>query len=359
MSSSDQRFRERLRAHAIGLVRPPAHAEIVPVPLDYEACSPELDTVLRDRTGASRVSRAVNRGAEPFGYYRFDRRDSPPLFGKVVDAEALPLQLAADALARSLASRGVATSMLEPADAQEVRPGAFLLTYPYVSGRLPQPDIGQCTAIGRALAGLHQALLTIPDANLIRCRAQQHRETLAEAVPLLRRVGLPRALAEAALRWSETWRMSGEIADAVGQPVHGDIHPGNLIVRGGGDSVVILDFEDATRSFDEVGLDLARLIERLFMLRLDEIGEDLALAGTKALVQGYLLHGGQRPFASLESARRQMRSGVVSAVLSLSRVAAAGRPVPAAEIRKFDTLASLHEDGTVLQRLARAGALGF
>lgn len=56
------------------------------------------------------------------------------------------------------------------------------------------------------------------------------------------------------------------------QPIHGDLHPGNISIHENDGRIVFFDFETATSSYHSIIADLAKAMIRLFLMvrRLDD-----------------------------------------------------------------------------------------
>jgi Ser/Thr protein kinase RdoA (MazF antagonist) len=239
----------------------PAHEGLVPEPLAWGEAAGEWAGRIAAAADAARVERALRPKPEPRGYYRLTARaNGARYFGKVVAAADAPRQWAAQQLSDRAAAAGIPAqrSVAAPRDLGD---GFALLLCEWVDGRFATPSEAELAALGGVVASLH---------GFLRGEARDGRgpdpwdrlERLASSTR-------PSPQASAVL--ADLLRRRGEVEAQLAvasQPIHNDLHAGNVFFGAGAAVAAVLDWEEALHSAGCPLVDLGWVVERLCFVRL-------------------------------------------------------------------------------------------
>lgn len=161
-----------------------------------------------------------------------------------------------------------------------------------------QAKPGQPEAVARALAKVHQALVSFPQAARVRDRAVRRYKALADINLRLGRAledddlslfGPMQPWARKNLAWLRTmadnFRPIYHLEPAAGC-LHGEPHPANIIFTGQGQEAVLVDFEEAVHTFAPPQWDLAYFFQRLCLRDGPSPGEAEGRAAALATAYG-------------------------------------------------------------------------
>jgi Ser/Thr protein kinase RdoA (MazF antagonist) len=315
------------------VVDAPPHAGLSPVPLDYREATGEWARRIAQAAGAGLVERAVHSRAEPRGYYRITPAGGGPrLFGKVVSSADAPRL----ATAQRLSDKAVAAGIPAQRSASPPLPIGeeyALLLCEWIDGRFCTHLGVEMDSLGTTLARLHRFF---GDAGAREPRLGD--STAIEA--LARSPGLNEASAQAL---DDLLRRRDEVRAKLGsppQPIHNDLHPGNVLFDGEGQVAGVLDFEEALHSVGSPLVDLSWVIERFcFAARPPADAETLAAR----FIDAYRARAGScaAPSGTFLDAIR-WRSLSALAVLSGARLDDA--EAADAEWRKFEAILAASGD---------------
>jgi hypothetical protein len=323
------------------LPRPPAFAALRPpapvfVPAE-SAVAARLAMLFAPRASIFRLVTGAARADQGLaGYYRAERPGAPAVFLKVITEDELERARAIEALAAARPDEAPIARLL-PGWPREMEGGFFVLAYPFVGGRFANADEADLARVGRGIGRLHRALARMPQASQIR-EACAARLSLLEARRRALAVGqvafgpAPQRLARVAAKLSLG-------VERGGQPLHGDLNPGNILLPLDGADPVVLDLEDARHTFGPPRLDLALAIERFC---LDSADDRRVLSLVEALLQGYAATGAPLHFEDGELAHALLFVNL-RALCLLAELESRGERRPAEEWRKFLGLVAAHE----------------
>lgn len=272
------------------------------------------------------------QGDGPGGFYRLHPDDGgPALFLKVVTPERARALLAADRVAAWLAQQDLRTPTLLQAPIA-LDSGHLLLVHALIAGRFATPCAADLSAVGATLARLHGLLAAVPMAAGVQTASAARDQALHAArqdsvalAALDHRAEAVRARIAA---------RSPALPARRAQALHGDLNLGNLLISADGDAVP-LDFEDSLHNWHAPGVDLAMALERLVLVPCPDDEQALRLGGV--LLDAYRAHGGRLDWHAGELADT-LQALAVRALLLLSGLHGAGRPVARDEWDKFITL---------------------
>jgi Ser/Thr protein kinase RdoA (MazF antagonist) len=281
-------------------------------------------------------------------FFRVRRENGDLWFLKVLRGQDYAGVAAADTLAARLPRRcgAVAPSaVLQFEDGS----GRVAVVYPFIAARYAAAEPDDLSALGRAIAMLHEGLRESGDCRAIAERARARTERL---LATLRRNDGARNLSEALAFGGMEPEAAGALESGRAQVLHGDLNPGNILFDLDRGAIRFLDFEDARHSHGAPLLDLALPLERLCLLQ-----EDEATAVTLAalFLRAYADAAG---FAPVER-----KGALEAALLFINRRALAlmierheaGLETSPEEWRKFERLLRHHDARRdVIARIERA-----
>lgn len=244
------------------MIDAPAHEGLVPVPLAWGEAAGEWASRIAAAAGAVRVERALRPKPEPRGYYRLTARaDGARYFGKVVAAAEAPRQWAAQQLCDRAAAAGIPAqhSVAPPRDLGD---GFALLLCEWADGRFATPSEAELSALGGVVASLH---------GFLRGEARDGRGP-DPWDPLERLAGSRRPSPQASSALVDLLRRRSEIEAqfaVAAQPIHNDLHAGNVFFGAGEAVAAVLDWEEALHSAGCPLIDLGWVVERLCFVRRD------------------------------------------------------------------------------------------
>jgi Ser/Thr protein kinase RdoA (MazF antagonist) len=326
MMSAPESYLPRADAHA-----PLLAAQLVPQPV-----APAVEKMLRQNTGADGEILRLSATTGLEGTYCVGTGAACSII-KLMSGRHTEREAAVNALLTKLAADAPVVRAKEMR-LLDATCGLAMFVYPFIEANSPRPVAGDLARVGRLAAALHRSLAWL-DHSAIAAASAARLAMLRETAELLRsnsrKLGPePQLLAEIAA-WSWTWEAS--VAD---QPLHGDLHGGNILLGRDGTDVVI-DCEDVPHSFGPALLDLAFAMERLCLVPAQD--ETQACDGAAALFTGYL--GGRSAMlpgrrGDLAAALRFLnwRSLMILAALELR-----GETAPPSEWNKFFQLWSSAE----------------
>jgi Ser/Thr protein kinase RdoA (MazF antagonist) len=244
------------------MTRIPAHPGKEPLALQFSTLHGTRAMPLIRATGAALVERALHPTFFPLGYYRLSGGQlSKPVFAKILAAE----QMAREALACDLANRAASAGL--PALHSMGKTSAlddthYLMCWPWVDAHFYKGTTAELSNLGAALRRLHDFLRQqmTPEWETRGRRALdtawQSFENLVQATPLEAHIA-------SALRQLLQDRQGVDclLADQA-QPLHNDLHRGNVLFDDRGRVFAFLDFEEAIDSFASPWLDVSWVVER-------------------------------------------------------------------------------------------------
>jgi Ser/Thr protein kinase RdoA (MazF antagonist) len=236
---------------------------------------------MAELTGAVRVERAVHVCPAPLGYYRLTLGGSGQRrFGKVVAVEDAGRESAASLLAGAAAFAGV-PALRQLGGPAELDAEYRLFQWSWIDGTFATGSDAEMRALGRATGGLHRFL-----------RSRGRPAADGDATWAARWLTLDALAASGRLQGPVARRLDAFLSrgrevqaslmtDA--QPVHDDLHPGNVLFDEQGRVLALLDFEEALQSVGTPWIDLAWVVERFCLLGpRPEHAEDLAFCFLEA-----------------------------------------------------------------------------
>lgn len=201
----------------------------------------------------------------PLGYYRLGFADHAQVFAKVMRQEDAQVSWHAAHLAdRAAQARIPAPRLAGPVIALDAE--HCLIAQEWLPARFADGQPMQMRSLGTQLARLHAFLREdLPPSSGLGAHLQwqsswQRMETLAV------RALLPSAQAEALERLLRRRAWVQETLLSQDEPLHNDLHPGNILFTPTGHVRAFLDFEEALNARGNAWLDLAWVIERFCMI---------------------------------------------------------------------------------------------
>lgn len=315
--------------------------------LDIAALAPApVDAPLADSLAAAAgVAGTVYRLGPADGVDRFFRLDpcdgTPPLFIKVVPEAHAARQTAAGEVARFVAEREVLASPPLPDFPRPLGSEYALFAHRFVAGGPMHASEDALRMLGTTAARLHRALVGWPHPDHVRDEAERRRKLLAQTTAdvLSGRIRGER-VAEIARRAMAARPDAFHAAPPDARMVHGDLNPGNIILRETDGAPVVLDFEESLHSWLSPAVDLAVPIERVVLVGVADDARAVRLGC--ACLEGYRNGGGQLPNGRGWLAET-LQWLVLRSLALLSHFDAVATPWPDREWRKFDDLLALHQ----------------
>lgn len=268
-----------------------------------------------------RLSRLTGSG--PAGCYLFEPARGGALFLKCIPERRAEQMREVDTVVGQLGTVAFACRRQREVALGDHR----LIVYPYVAGRRVHADIADMTALGAAIAELHDALSRIDGVAAVKANARawfSHLETIAARAHAI--VGYPDAAATCLAARNRPLDDGLDASDA--QPLHGDLNFGNVIAHDNG--IAIVDFENAVRSFGPVLFDLAFALERFCFAAKSDTATETALA--RALLNGY---GAISPAPTRSDIEDALTLHARRALAVLAAKTESGMTAEASEIEKF------------------------
>ncbi|KRE14414.1 hypothetical protein ASE66_13620 [Bosea sp. Root483D1] len=264
----------------------PPHSGFAPRPLAYKPAPDHLAGMIAAVMAATEIEQADVPVSPPRGYYRATDRGGKPVFIKIVDARRAEILASANEIVAKLAARAVPTitcihgpSTLETGD--------VLFAYRWADGSFGEPTPPQLKSLGRAIVRMHGALAAVNIDTTLRDWSSSHRTMLEAAAEDTANSGFERQAARDLLdRWGDFVRALTDDA----QPIHNDLHPGNVLFEGHEVSA-FLDFEETMSGPLSPIVDLHWVWERWCLLRLDP---NQALTAALTFLDAYLDAGGRK-----------------------------------------------------------------
>ena len=273
------------------MTRAPAHPGAAPRPLQFRELGGATAARLREITGAVWVERAEHPTPAPAGYYRLGGGSLPaPVFAKVLTPAQMARETPASALADDAARANLPTlhTMGAPVALDDTH---HVLCWPWVEAQFSVGKPVELAHLGAALRQLH-AFLRLHATSAWQARGRRvlditwaNLEQLAQTTE--RETHLFRALQQLLQNRSQFETLL--LAEA--QPVHDDLHRGNVLFNAHGQVTAFLDFEEALDAFASPWLDLSWVVERFC------VGPDTATTrqNTTHFLQAYRPEGFNEP----------------------------------------------------------------
>lgn len=327
--------------------RPPAWGGLLPRPDDFHPLDDAWSRRLQQAIGQVGQIRArpADRYDQREGFYQFiPNTRAGDLFLKVIPQHRLASQLQAERIVRWLHGQGLHVSRLLDGYPRPLDTQLQLLAYTLLDTRLARPQIADMDTLGRTLARLHAALRALPWATDIKA-ASTRRDT--EFAALHARL-LAQPATAAPLR--KLLQHTGpSLPQAHGQPLHGDLNLGNVLIDRHAGHAIVLDLEDSLHNWHNPTVDLALCYERCVLVHCDDDAHALTLAQT--LITAYRAHGGAVLAADWGGILRGL---AVRALLLLEAQHDAGATPAAGEYAKFLALyAQTETRAALLNNVAR------
>lgn len=278
------------------MTRAPAHPGTALKPLRFHELQDANAARLKAATGAARVERAVHPTPAPVGYYRLSGGELPtPVFAKVLTNAQMMRERPASILANRAARAGL-PALHTLGEAIALEDTHHVMYWPWVEARFSTCTATELASLGAALRHLHTFLRAqaTPDWQ---ARGQQALESTWQRLEHLAHAPqLQPHLAHA---------LQQLIQDRVGveaclmfqaQPIHDDLHRGNVLFDRQGQIVAFLDFEEALDAFATPWMDLSWAIERFC------VGPDAATTRQKTaqFLQAYQPNGFSEPASTTD-----------------------------------------------------------
>lgn len=279
----------------------------------------------------------------PYGFFRvlgegFDH------FLKVVSTQQADRLIQANEVASWLNQQGIGVSMLQNAPGWKLNSHAYLLSYPYLSGRFGSASLNDMQLLGEALAKLHLALADYPDQQVVEQSGKLRHNGLKARLNDIKQynVDLPEEV-KAILHQYPVDGLDVLVEDA--QMVHGDLNMGNVWFTER--ECVFLDLEDSLTAWFTPMKDLAFVLERFVLTHKDREPQVLGEAFLQAY---YRMHHNR--FNHPEHAADLLQALAVRALLILIESARHQQIPLANEWKKFVFLYKLADHKrTLLQNI--------
>lgn len=311
----------------------PANSALVPGIPRLSPAEPSLARSITEALGISGHLDDIVGGARG-RFFRLVADDGRVFFVKRATAENLGSQVRSNALAEWLAKRGVRTSTATVQTTTTSGEGVF--AFPYVDWRMVDLKADELAATGRAVAGLHAVLAAHPGLPEWRERTAQRIADLSD----LRRA-IARGLTKPRLHGERIRELAGH-ADADfsamdgAQPLHGDLHLGNLLMPRDEAEPIFVDFEDVFHSVLPARFELALFIERAILNR--ERNDEAAAALARSFLEAYFEGRPNLVSAFLASGPQTLRALSLRSLCVIVDCERHGVEIEAAEWDKFMSL---------------------
>jgi len=242
------------------------------VELRWEAASSNLLSILVDAFGKQGVFLAASgMSMTEISYCRMTDADRDvDLFIKIIPKCFASGVQRSDGISNYVNSCGLLTPVCMPGFPKACIDGRVTFAYPFVEGIYLNSSQGELQALGGALARLHTALASFPDAHRIARRQREMRARMRDKAKALL-VDQRWALGDLSpirthlQRWLEVDAILGKDGCQV---IHNDLNAGNVLQDTKGD-VWFLDFEEARWSYLPPNFDVAKVIERFILVNED------------------------------------------------------------------------------------------
>lgn len=244
------------------MMRVPAHPGQTLRPLQFLTLDDELAARLRLLTGAERVERALHPVPAPVGYYRLSKGHlGDRVFAKIVPTAQTSRQWAASQLSDAAAKTGLPAlrSLAEPLVLDEAH---AILQWPWVDGRFTEGSQEDLISLGAAMRDLHRFLRELATP-VWQARGRCAWKATWQSMQRLAASGtLDQDLASALDDLLQHPHRTEAVLWADAQPIHDDLHRGNVLFGSDGRVLAFLDFEEALDSFASPWVDLSWIVER-------------------------------------------------------------------------------------------------
>jgi Ser/Thr protein kinase RdoA (MazF antagonist) len=224
---------------------------------------------MRDATGLEGRLSVLSFGGLRQEMFRLDSDVDPPIFLKQIPPGRQATAERAEAIGRWLADQGVNAGAALAGFPKRLAAGGVVVAMPYFEGRRLRATPEDCRALGKSVAELHAALARHPDREQWRAFTELR---LGELTAIRHRCasgGLSVGPdADLLLRLASDRTLDFTCEGLPRRPLHGDLNPGNVLVVG--ETPLLLDFEDVFHSYLPAQFELALMVERFVLVRVDD-----------------------------------------------------------------------------------------
>lgn len=270
----------------------------------------------------------------PQTMFRIDSAANPPVFLKQIPPERRAAAIRAEAIGHWLASQGVHAAAALAGFPKPLADGGLVVAMPYLQGRRLSATLEDCVALGQSVAAFHTALARHPakeqwrvhtgtrlaELTSIRADCATGRLAVGPEPDFLRILALDRAVDFTGLGLHA-------------QPLHGDLNPGNTLFIDG--RPLLLDFEDVFHSVLPVRFELALMIERFVLVR---VNDEAAASLGRAMLQSYDAAVDKKPPEIETDPVDVFRALALRSLCVLALAASKGTSISDGEWRKFSRL---------------------
>lgn len=244
----------------------PAHLGLVPTSLQLVPAPPPVTAAIASLFPTGSAERAIHASNPPLGYYRLISETGLVSFAKVVSPARAPTVERASLLGNDVGASGVPVPAFR-AGPLTMPDGEQLFIYDWMDGHFFGSTLRELKGLGSVVANLHRVLPQCVDqttdvhadwfdackAAIARMAGEQHKwpEEAAAARSVI-----------------ERWERGMEWLRLEAQPVHNDLHPGNVLFNGRAEVCAVLDFEEALCAWYSPLVDLSWVVERWCVLRM-------------------------------------------------------------------------------------------
>lgn len=327
------------------LFREPIAPLLTPTALQWEPASIDLLSVLVEIFGTQGdFLVASGTSTAQISYCRMTDVDRDiDLFIKIVPKRfASGLQRSGN-ISDYVCGCGLFTPACRPGFPQLCIDGRMIFAYPFVDGTYLNNSMDDLPMLGSALARLHTALVSFPEAHIIArsqrgMRARLRRKARALLVDKCWATGELFPVRAHILQWLE---IDALLSKDECQVIHNDLNAGNVLKDAIG-NVWFLDFEEARWSYLPPYFDIAKVIER-FILVNEDWNTQTKITESQRLLQTYrVVHGDNyRMGFSIPVALGWLQG---FSWLRMSNLLFDREPIQHPEVRKFLRLAELLDE---------------
>lgn len=242
--------------------RAPAHPGAAPRPLRFRELHDAVALRLREITGAAWVERAQHPTPAPAGYYRLGGGAlASPVFAKVLTASQMTREAPASTLA-DLAARAQLPTLHTLGPTVALDGTHDVLCWPWVEAHFSTGTALELTHLGAALRHLHNFLRQQATSDW-QARGRRAVDKNWENLEHLAQLPDQQPHLRGALKQLLQNRSSVDtLLMTQAQPIHDDLHCGNVLFNANGQVTAFLDFEEALDAFASPWLDLSWVVER-------------------------------------------------------------------------------------------------
>lgn len=248
--------------------RPPAWAGLTAQAPTLVEADPGLAQQVVAALGVDGAVRQIaNAGGGGSVFLKFEPKQGPPLFLKLIGEHRADELADAELVAQWLKSGGV--NVVTASRNTKLDDGRALWAYAFHHGRPPLPTVPDLSVIGAELGRLHQRLARHPSTAQWRLRTDKRLSRLSEireslATGALQAGPAPARLMGLARDPAIEFHPERDRHGAGRVPLHGDLNLFNLLIED--DRCTFLDFEDVCHSVLPAVVDLATVYERVVLV---------------------------------------------------------------------------------------------